>query len=202
MTADLAKLPPDLRKRVAEEISLGEKVLYAGRPDWRALTGQLLILVAFGFFWSMLCFPMAFFVWGEALGFGPDDPKQRMGSGLAIFFSIFMVPFVVIGAAMLASPFYAARRTARTVHVVTDQRLINVIAGAKTEIESFKLEAINFIKRRDGKAGKGSLSIGYGVEKDSDGDTRPLTTDWPGIPDVRRAELVIRSAASHLKPRH
>ena len=49
--------------------------------------------------------------------------------------------------------------------------------------------AINFVKRRDRKDGFGSLSIGYGVEKDSDDDPRPLTLDWSGIPDARRGAL-------------
>ena len=67
--------------------------------------------------------------------------------------------------------------------------------GKRMEIESFKLETINFIKRADHRDGTGSLKIAYGVEKDSDGDPRPLTTDWPGIPDAKRAEALIRERA-------
>ncbi len=73
--------------------------------------------------------------------------------------------------------------------------LINLITGKFKSVQSLKLETINFIRRRDGRDGRGTLSIGYGVEKDSDGDPRPLTTEWPGVPDVKRVEALIREHA-------
>lgn len=200
MSIDLSRLPTPLRQAVSAEVAAsGERVLYAGTPDWRASLPSLAISFTFGLFWSMISFPMAFFVWAEALGFGPENPKQAMGSGLAIFFSIFLIPFVVIGAAMLATPFWMARRAARSAHVVTDKRILTLATGRNLEIESVKLDAINFIKRRDGKGGRGTLSIGYGVTRDSDGDARPLTQDWSGVPDARRAEMMIRENAKWVR---
>ncbi len=195
MSTDLTRLTPDLRKAVSGELMSGERVLYAGMPDWRSEGGKLAVTFAFGFFWSMLAFPVAFFVWAEALGFRPAQAGQAMGQGLAIFFSIFMIPFVVIGAVLLAAPFIAAFRTSRTAHVVTDKRLLSVIRAKRTAVESIKVDVVKFLTRRDGRAGRGSLSIGYGIEQDSDGDTRALTLDWPGICDVKRAEAAIRSVA-------
>lgn len=195
MSTDLTRLTPDLRKAVTGELMGGERVIYAAMPDWRSESGKLAVIFSFGFFWSMLAFPAGFFVWAEALGFRPEHAGQAMGSGLALFFSIFMIPFVVIGAVLLAAPFIAALRTSRTAHVITDQRLFSVTHGNGRVVESIKLDVVNFVKRRDGKDGRGSLSIGYGVEKDSDGDARPLTMDWSGIADVKRAEATIRSVA-------
>ncbi len=48
---------------------------------------------------------------------------------------------------------------------------------------------------RDGRYGKGTLEIGYCVETDQDGDPQPLKMDWPGIPDAKRAESLIRENA-------
>lgn len=196
MSSDVSRLPPFLRHAVSAELKNGEKVVYAGMPDWRAEAPQLLMAFVFGAFWSMLAFPAAFFVWAETLGFRPAAAGKAMGAGFGAFFSIFLIPFVVIGIALLASPFVAIVRSRRTAHLVTDMRLMNVVTGGRSNsVDSFELSAINFLRRRDGKRGRGSLTIGYGVEIDSEGDSQPLTAFWPGIPDVRRAETVIRSLA-------
>lgn len=167
-------------------------MLYAGQPDWRAEWGKYLTMVVFGIGWMSICVPMAFLVWAEALGFPLTAPGKGMPYGLAIFFALFMIPFLLIGFACLAAPFQGIRNNARTVHAVTDQRILTVIAGKAVKVDSCKLAAVNFIKRREARGGSGSLSIGYGVEKDSDGDPRPLTQEWPGIPEVKRAEALIR----------
>lgn len=195
MSRDIAHLPVDLRKRLTAELSSGERVLFAAMPDWRAEWGQHLVVVLFGIGWMSICVPMAILVWADALGIALPNVKGGMGPGMSIFFSLFMIPFLLIGSGFLIAPILAARAARHTVHAVTDQRLINLVGGNKPKSESFKLDTINFIKRRDRKDGSGTLQIGYGVEKDSEGDPRPLTTSWPGIPDAQRAEAVIREHA-------
>lgn len=192
MSNSLFDLPPDLRKRLAAELEPGERVLYAAQPDWRAEWGKLLVIGLFGLGWMSICGPMAMFTWAEALGFPVTKPGNGMGQGMSIFFSLFMIPFVLVGLGMLVTPFLGIRKSRNTVHAVTDARVINVYGGKDAGAESYKLSAINFVKRHDRKGGTGSLSIGYGVEKDSDGDARPLTLDWSGIPDAKRAEIIIR----------
>ena len=86
-----------------------------------------------------------------------------------------------------------------TVHALTEARLLNVYAGHGLGAESYPLSAINFIKRRDRHNGTGNLEIGYGVEKDSEGDPRPLTLSWSGIAQVRRAETLIRENAKWVR---
>lgn len=190
-----ARLPQDLQRRLQTELMPGERLLYAGQPDWRAQWGMYAIMGLFGAGWMSICVPMTFFIWGEALGFPVTAPGKGMPHGLAIFFALFMIPFLLIGFACLAAPFQGIRNNGRTVHAVTDQRILTLIAGKSGEVQSCKLAAVNFIKRRESRGGSGSLSIGYGVEKDSDGDARPLTQEWPGIPDVKRAETLIRENA-------
>jgi hypothetical protein len=195
MTTHTPRLPQDLQRHLQAELAPGERLLYAGQPNWRAEWGKYLIMIVFGVGWMSICGPMALFVWAEALGFPVTTPGKGMPHGLAIFFALFMIPFLLVGFACLAAPYQGIRNNRRTVHAATDQRILTVTAAKAVKIDSCKLAAVNFIKRHDGSNGFGSLSIGYGVEKDSDGDPRPLTQEWPGIPDAKRAEAIIRDHA-------
>ncbi len=198
MTGDFSKLPRDLRNVLTSELAPGERVLYAAQPDWRAQWAQHLLVFTFGLGWMSICGPMAIFVWAETLGLRVPS-VGAMGKGLAIFFSLLIIPFVVIGLACLVEPFSSARQSRRRVHAITDQRVMTITHVTSKTLESCKLDAINFVKRRDRKDGSGTLSIGYGVEKDSDGDARPLTMDWPGIPNAKRAEQIIREQAKWVR---
>ncbi len=196
MSRDISNLPAELRKALTAEIAHGERVLYAGQPDWRADWGALFAIFIFGIFWSAISFMFFGMSLGGLLGLVPFNSNGKpAGFGMNVFFFVFSLPFVAIGCAMLAAPFLGIRKSRHTVHAVTDARLINVYVGRDKGAESYPLSRVNFIKRKDRRDGTGNLSIGYGVEKDSDGDTRPLTTDWSGIPDARRAEALIREQA-------
>ena len=200
MSRDISNLPPDLRKALNAEIATGERVLYTGQPNWRADWGALFAILVFGVFWSAISFMFFGMSLGGLLGLVPFNSNGKpAGFGLNAFFFVFSLPFVVIGCAMLAAPFLGIRKSKNTAHAVTDARLINVFVGRDKGAESYPFTKVNFVKRSDRRDGTGNLSIGYGVEKDSDGDTRPLTMDWSGIPDVRRAEAIIREQAKWVR---
>lgn len=190
------KLPADLTRTLTAELSPGERLLYAAKPDWRAGVIANMAIFLFGLFWSSIAFTFFGISAASLLGLHTltSDGKPS-GLGLQIFLFVFSLPFVAIGLSCLAAPFVGVFQSLRTVHALTDQRLINLITGKFKSVQSLKLETINFIRRRDGRDGRGTLSIGYGVEKDSDGDPRPLTTEWPGVPDVKRVEALIREHA-------
>ena len=200
MSQDLYELPADLRQALNSELQPGERVLYAGQPDWRAEWGKLTALFLFGLFWSAIAFVFFGVSAASLLGIAPMMSKgQPADIWMQLFIFVFSLPFVAIGLVFLAAPFLGIRKSRRTVHAVTDVRLLNVFGGPQGGAESYKLEAINVVKRRDLKDGFGSLSIGYGVEKDSDGDPRPLTLDWSGIPDAKRSEAIIRENAKWVR---
>lgn len=200
MSTDISKLPPGLRKALNAEIAHGERVLYAGQPNWHAEWGALFALLVFGIFWSAISFMFFGMSLGGLLGLVPFNSNGKpAGLGMNVFFFVFSLPFVAIGCAMLAAPFLGIRKSRHTVHAVTDARLINIYVGRDKGAESYLLAKVNFVKRKDRRDGTGNLSIGYGVEKDSDGDTRPLTMDWSGIPDARRAEALIRDQAKWVR---
>jgi hypothetical protein len=200
MASARPKVSPELQKRLTSELGPGERLLYAAQPDWRAEWGALFAILIFGVFWSGISLMFFGMSLGGLLGLVPfNSDGKPAGFGLNAFFFVFSLPFVAIGVAMLAAPFLGIRKSKNTVHAVTDARLLNVYGGRDAGAESHPLAKINFIKRKDRRDGSGSLHIGYGVEKDSDGDPRPLTLDWSGIPDAKRAEAVIREQAKWVR---
>lgn len=196
MTGDPIRLPSDLRRALTSELNPGERVLYATQPDWRAEKGTLLAITIFGLFWSAISFTFFGVGLGGLLGLVPVNSGDAPAStGLLLFVFLFSLPFVAIGCAVLAAPVLGIRKSQRTVHAVTDTRLLNVYDAPRQGAETYPFAKLNFIKRKDRGNGTGNLQIGYGVEKDSDGDPRALTIDWSGIPDVKRAERIIREQA-------
>jgi hypothetical protein len=196
MTSSLTHLTHDQRQSLAAELAPGERVLYAAQPNWRAEWGKLAAIFMFGMFWSSISFTMFVASIGAVLGYVPFNGQTHSGfSWTTLAFFAFTLPFVAIGLGCLAAPFLGVRKSRNTVHAITEQRLVNVYAGSDKGSESYPLSRVNFMKRRDRRNGTGNLQIGYGVEKDSDGDPRPLMLDWSGIPDVKRAEAIIREQA-------
>ena len=194
MSSDLLSLPPDLRQRLTSELQPGERVLYAGRPDWRAEWFKLLLIFLFGVGWSAITFTFAFITGAATLGLVPFKFEGQPASPwLAGAFLLFLIPFLAVGVACLSAPVLGIAKTLRTVHAVTNRRIISVFGGFSRGVQSHPLSAINFVKRKDRKNGTGSLEIAYGITHDADGDPRPLTTDWSGIPDVRRAEAALQA---------
>lgn len=200
MGQDLYTLPDELRQALNAELQGGERVLYAGRANWRAETGKLVAIFLFGMFWSSISFVFFGFAVASLLGINPMMTDGHPSSlALQIALLCFSLPFVGIGCAFLAAPFLGIRKSNNTVHAVTDMRLLNVYSGRDAGAESYPLAKINFLKRRDKRDGAGSLNIGYGVERDSDGDPRPLAIDWTGIPNVKHAEAAIRENAKWVR---
>lgn len=192
MDRDLPELPANFSTALQSELQPGERVLYAARPDWRAEWGKLLVILLFGLFWNSIAFGFfgASFAGLTGLAAIKSDGAPA-STGLLLFGLVVSIPFVLIGLASLAAPFLAVRKADNTVHAVTDARVLNVYLGPDAGAESYPLTKINFIKRRDRNNGTGNLVIGYGVETDGDGDPRPLTMDWSGIPNAQRAEALI-----------
>jgi hypothetical protein len=197
MSLDLAKLTPDLRKRVAQELMPGERVVYAGAPDWTGGIGLGAFLFLFGLGWSALTFTAFGISVGAALGFAPPEMKMPEPRALTSWgLTLFLLPFVVVGVGLLSAPALIVYRNRRMAHIVTDRRVMTVHSGKNKGAESYTLDNIISLTRTDGgEEGCGSLLIGHGVERDSDGDIRAVTLDWLKFPAVRRAETAIRSIA-------
>ena len=187
MLIDYSKLPRWFRQVQMQEFA-GEKIRWAGVPSpTAALRGVMLIWLfavpwtAFALFWEISVIRL----WLYQLPNGKSGPP---GLGIALF----GLPFVAIGLAMLSAPFLAARVARRTVHVLTDKRLVTVKQGRSLTVQSLNPRAITKITRKEKQDRSGTLSVDLSPYLDSDGDKTTHSESFYGIRDVHAVELLLR----------
>ena len=215
---DLYSLPDPLQELATGEIASGERVRWAGQPaprntfPWVAL-GPVLFAIP----WTLF----ALFWMGGASGV--LDFNQLNGIGQLdtqkLVFSLFGIPFVLIGLAMLSSPFWIRRRmrraASRTAYIITDRRAIVLdggyygdgflgsllggvvrLAGQGIRVSSYgpdKLEPVQRVQREDG-----SGDMIFGEVRSSSEDSGRLqlaTAGFFSIPDVKEVEDLLKSLA-------
>jgi hypothetical protein len=188
-----AGLPPAL-KAFAEREFLGERMLWAARPDRRVAAllsfGIWLIAVpwtAFALFW--IAFPMSA-LYETYTGINIGAPKGTPTLIIWIF-AIFGVPFVLIGLGMLLAPFAAIRKGWRTLYVLTTKRLAVLEGGRTVSVVSIRPEEISGLSRKEGPDGRGTLIVHQGFERDSDGDRVEKKVELGVINEVRKVEGLV-----------
>ncbi len=174
----------------------GETLLWGGQPDVRRSFLRVLPIWLFALPWTVLSL-----IWEYVSVAGMlFEGFRGTPSGLAWFFTLFGLPFLLVGFGMLGYPFWVARRARRCLHALTNARLVTLIAGRKPEIRSHDPSHIVSLVRRDLGGGNGDLEIGFGSVRDSDGDSVELKESWIGVPDATGLEtLLIGRAAPSVK---
>jgi hypothetical protein len=188
-----AGLPPAL-KAFAEREFLGERMLWAARPDRRVAAllsfGIWLIAVpwtAFALFWIAL--PMSA-LYETYTGINIGAPKGTPTLIIWIF-AIFGVPFVLVGLGMLLAPFAAIRKGWRTLYVLTTKRLAVLEGGRTVSVVSIRPDEISGLSRKEGPDGRGTLIVHQGFERDSDGDRVEKKVELGVINEVRKVEGLV-----------
>ena len=177
-----------LAKALNEETS-GERVIWAGQPNagWALL--QTLPILLFAVPWTAFSGFMMSVVVGAALfGAPPGEnlgPWGFAGGSVAI---LFLMPFVFIGLAMMSAPVWSWWAARRTVHAVTDERILTLTQWRARKVVSVYPQHIISLERRERRDGSGTLKIVTGYAKDSDGDTVTNTQDIGHVPGIRRME--------------
>jgi hypothetical protein len=190
------ELPHAMKDFVAHEF-VGEKLLWAARPDVRIMMlmscGIWIFAIpwtAFALFWeSMVLGP----VLADWLGYevGGMKPHGNMGQSMLWIMGLFGLPFVLVGFGMLLAPYFVWRKGRRTVYVLTDKRLAILLSGRMIEIRNIVPSTIELITRKEGPDGRGSLKLSFGFARDSDGDRVERTETLGVIDDVRRVETLL-----------
>lgn len=183
-------LPRDAFQRLTRELS-GEKILWAGRPSPRAAFWKGIPIWLFAIPWTVFSLAWegialaAFFAGGEQAPAGA-------GAVMVYVFPIFGLPFVLIGLGMMGAPFWQARKARRSVHILTDKRLVTAELGNAMSIESIEPARIVALTRKEERDGSGTLTLSLGKFRDSDGDAVEKLVTWPGVPEVKVLEDRLR----------
>jgi len=197
MSTSFFKLPKALRTRLQQELQPGETVVWAGPPDWRATWSNILLTGLFAVGWTTITGFFAVTIAAAAFGFIPWNTNGGPGSrGWAFMFLALVAPFVVIGVVLLLHVYRELRSRSRRVHAVTDQRILTVEIGSKKPLDDHPRSAINFVRSIERSDGSGTLSIACGVDRDIDGNAKPETLTWPGIPDAAFVQATLDRRSS------
>ncbi len=149
--------------------------------------------------WTTITGFFAVTIAAAAFGLIPWNMNGSDGSrGWAFLFLALLTPFVGIGVALLLHLYRELRSGSRRVHAVTDRRVLSVEIGRKKPLDDRPRSAIKFVRSIERSDGSGTLSIACGVDRDIDGNAKPETLTWPGVPDVTfvQATLDRRSSAT------
>jgi hypothetical protein len=189
-------LPPAL-KAFAEREFLGERLIWAERPDKKiaalasfGIWAFAIPWTAFALFWeSAVAGPLIMHMIGyEVLG------KPPAGFGIVGMWvmALFGLPFILIGFAMLLAPFFIIRKGSKTLYVITNKRIAILESGRSVSVTSIPPSEIGPLSRKEGPDGRGTLTISQGYGLDSDGDRFERKQELGVINDVRRVEQLVR----------
>lgn len=182
-------LPQAVFKKVNAEFD-GESILWAAQPNANKAFMLASPILLFAIPWTVFALGWEFIAVTMLLAEGKPDsdgPSKIFG----LVFPIFGIPFVVVGLAMVSSPFWAWWKARRTVYVLTDQRVSTVVAGKTLDITNMDVTQIASIQRIEKPDGSGTLHLDMGEYRDSDGDRVKKKISLPGVPDVRNLERLI-----------
>ena len=129
--------------------------------------------------------------------------SMAAGDGIAAYFWLWGVPFLLTGVGMLLSPLWHYARAKRTHYVLTSRRAVIATSGLFPVRTSVPVEHVSFIDV-EAKADKsGNLMFrevtrmaGYGYGH----GTGPSKDGFIAIKDVENVERLFRDAIARLKP--
>lgn len=194
-----SSLPDELDAGVRSELEPSEQLLWVGQPRPSRFGRMALPFVLFGIPWTAFAiFWMAMASTGLFAGGGGAPNAGPFG--FFVCFPLFGVPFVLIGLAMLSSPFWLRRKAKRTCYALTDRRAILWEAGlfGSMEVRSYSAENLTKIVRRDYADGSGDLVFEEPITLRSTNNSNTIASTqghgFLGIDNVRAIEELLRKA--------
>ena len=176
-STDLRQLPGELRLLVEKELEPGERIQWIGQPRARRQLWEWLLLPLTGL-------PLtAMTAWIVA-------------TSEATFNRLFALPFLLGGLALLSAPWWAVRRSRRTVYLVSDRRVLILRAEAELTVHSIAPAGLQWVECRQFRGGFGDLVFCRGEQASRyAGGSDVQSQGFLSIPDVRRVESLVRQLA-------
>lgn len=180
--------PPPLRAAADAALLPGEHAAWAGRPSPMRAFWRVTPIWLFAAPWSAISF--LFFGSAVAALTGAATIEGAEGP-MAWVFLIFSLPFVAIGAGLLAAPVFAMRDAMASGFIVTDRRVMKISAQGARTVKALAASALRGAQSRIGADGRGSVKALGPVGRDSDGDKVTDDIEMTGVADARGAEAAI-----------
>jgi hypothetical protein len=184
-------LPREALQRLTREFA-GEPILWAGQPSPRLAFWKSALIWLFAVPWTAFALAWEGIALAAFFASEPGQKPEGVGAVLVWVFPVFGLPFVLIGLWMLARPFLEVRKARRTVHILTESRLVTAELGTSISLTSLPPSRVVEITRKAGPAGSGTLSLSLGQFRDSDGDRVEKVIHLLGVPEVEHLDRELR----------
>ena len=135
----------------------GEVLIWSARP---APLGYALRKIGYQWFFGLFFFGFSLF-WIYMAG----TAGQKAGSSPAGFFWMFGIPFVLIGASIVLSPFWYYFKAGQTQFALTDRRAVIDTQGLLGNRISISLREVPFVELQLGAGGSGNVLFTYDTAK-------------------------------------
>ncbi len=132
---------------IRDELGPGEQVLWVGCPrQGIVLRAADMFLVPFSLTWG---------------GFALFWEVTVLTSGAPLFFSLWGVPFVLLGLYLIIGRFWLdARQRARTSYAVTSERIIIVSGVFARRVKSLSIDTLSDVSLTERRDGSGTITFG------------------------------------------
>jgi hypothetical protein len=135
---------------IQKHIEPRERVLWSDQPRQGVVfRSSDIFLIPFSLLWGGFAFFWEYSVITQ------DAP---------LFFSLFGIPFVAIGAYLIAGRFFVdAKQREKTFYAVTSDRVLIISGLFRLKIKSLSLRTLSDVSVTESKDGSGSISFGHSV---------------------------------------
>jgi hypothetical protein len=189
---DDSTAPPDvapIENALRDDLMAGERVLWHGVPDPKYLNRAFAMWLfavpwtAFALGWTGIALTVYLSTF--------NDTTASWARAWGWIMPLFGTPFIAVGGWMLYQPIRLRAEAGRTVHVLTDRRLLSVTTGRARTSKSVDLAKLGPVTIKEHANGWGDLSVETGSSVDSDGDRRTDRFEMTGVPDVTRLKKLL-----------
>ncbi|HEY0009194.1 MAG TPA: hypothetical protein VGB55_10760 [Tepidisphaeraceae bacterium] len=187
--ADLPLTHPHMRDAVQSEVRPGEKLIWSAQPIARYFTPATVISMIFAIPFTAISLTIVL----GALGLG--YAAGRNGGGIAAScFSLFGIPFVLVGLGLFTSPLWHRRAMKRTAYAITDWRAVvfqSSFFGTRTVL-SFEPDRLTKIERRERADGSGDLIFEEFITRQGTG-VSTTRRGFFSVANVREVEQILHN---------
>ena len=143
----------ETRDVVKKELDSGEKLLWAGTPKQGVVfRGSDVLMIPFSLLWG------GFAIFWEIMAL--SIPHKEAGP-VSIVFPLFGIPFVLAGLYMIFGRFiYDAKKRAKTVYGLSDQRAIIISGVFSRSIKSLNLKSLSDVSLTEKGDKSGTITFG------------------------------------------
>ena len=110
-----------------------------------------------------------------------------------VFIPLFIIPFLLVGLAMLSAPLWTYRSTRKTVYAITNRRALSIESGLRsTTIRSWPPEKLQDVFRTERQDGRGDVVISARNWEASEGSRQTEKLGFMNVRDAKTVETMLR----------